>query len=341
MPSFDLPEQPDLLWFINHPEAYVEATGGRVLPEYVLSVWEQHSRSGRISDAQVGVLRRIIADAGLRLETEAGHPEDRPIYRLVRSAFLPPLSSAAPSAALGAASMPSVRNDSPATADDVPTIFNGTYTINDGSEHITYRIHTVTRGALQGQRIIKRQTQYGEYEGFAFLTADGRFRLWRRFEPSRDQQFVVWGERLIDILRENSVWHDPDRLLVAIFDDNTHVPVYENEATPATAYRRWEIQRGRSCRRCNRALTTPESIDRGIGPECEQRITADRTTAASHSAINVNGNTATVSTEDTSFGAATAARAAARRRPVQRRTSARIVNTPAAQMSQIDPTWEQ
>ena len=81
----------------------------------------------------------------------------------------------------------------PAGANDCLDILNGDYTLNNGSEHLTYRIHTVLRGPLEGNRILKIQQQYGEFKGFAFLTTSGRVKVWRRFadDERRNEQYIV------------------------------------------------------------------------------------------------------------------------------------------------------
>jgi hypothetical protein len=147
--------------------------------------------------------------------------------------------------------------------DDAPSIFNGIYTLNDGAEHLTYRIHTVLRGPLQGKRIIKIQQQYGEFKGFAFLRTDGHMKVWRRFadDERRNERYIVWAGILLDCLRRET---ETDGV---------------TESYSPDANTTFEVQRSLCCRRCNRPLTNPSSIDAGLGPECAQRE-GNRTTAA-------------------------------------------------------------
>jgi hypothetical protein len=147
--------------------------------------------------------------------------------------------------------------------DDAPNIFNGVYTLNNGTEHLTYRIHTVLRGPLQGKRIIKIQQQYGEFKGFAFLRTDGHMKVWRRFadDERRNERYIVWAGILLDCLRRE-------------IGTGGVTESYSPDAD--TTY---EVQRSLCCRRCNRPLTNPSSIDAGLGPECAQRE-GSRTTAA-------------------------------------------------------------
>lgn len=164
-----------------------------------------------------------------------------------------------------------------ATADDLPEIFNGVYTLNDGSFHITYRIHTVRRGPLEGKRIIKVQHEYQNASGFAFLTTDCRVKVWRRFaeDERRNERYIVWARILVEILRAE-----------VSADGNSRMEPFTTWSQDDVSF---EVQRSLTCRRCNRELTNPSSIDAGLGPECAQRV-ADRTTAArQHESVSTTG----------------------------------------------------
>lgn len=162
-----------------------------------------------------------------------------------------------------------------ALAEDAAHIFNGTYTINDGIEHLTYQVYTVRRGSLQGKRIIKRQLNYGQFKGFAFLnrTGDG-IRVWRSHaeDEVRNERYIVWARILISALHERS-------------QDGHGTEDTEFEFTYAEGSG-YTIQASVCCRRCNRDLTDPTSIALGIGPECRNREQEALTTAANpHEAI--------------------------------------------------------
>lgn len=152
--------------------------------------------------------------------------------------------------------------DRAASPDQVPHIYNGTYTMDDGSQHMTFQIYTATRGALQGKRIVKKQNQYMRFEGFAFVGQDGSLVVWRRYREAeeRHERFIMWARDLLSVLAER-----------------TTDAVGIDSLTGAG----WTIQRTRACRRCNRALTVPTSIESGIGPECQRRD-HERTAAAPH-----------------------------------------------------------
>lgn len=155
-----------------------------------------------------------------------------------------------------------------ATPDDAVHIPNGVYTVSDGSEHLTYRIHTVRRGSLQGKRIIKRQLNYGEFKGFAFLTRTGHIKVWRSFyeDEAANERYIVWARLLLIALNER-------------FSDGYSGEDESFEFTYA-AGDGYLIQASVYCRRCNRALTDPTSITLGIGPECRSAEQTARTTAA-------------------------------------------------------------
>jgi hypothetical protein len=174
-----------------------------------------------------------------------------------------------------------------ATPEQAVHIYNGIYTLSDGVQHLTYRIHTVQNGSLAGKRIIKKQNNYGQFEGFAFLNSNGTIAVWRRYQEQAHERFIVWAKHLISMLANETVaghfatgtsehsYTAPDEITMLHHFNNEQVA--PEEITDTT----WRISLGRLCRRCNRALTTPTSIRDGIGPECSGRE-ADETIAAEH-----------------------------------------------------------
>lgn len=134
-------------------------------------------------------------------------------------------------------------------------ILNGTYTVQSPSgAHRTFRIHTQPDAEKQrerrpdrepfapGKRIISLLTgpnNEADYEGFGFVDDNG-IRLWRRFaDKDTFQKYaaLVWS---MGTRGEESKFHKAGARL--LFE-------------------------GR-CLKCNRKLTTPESIRSGIGPIC-------------------------------------------------------------------------
>lgn len=164
-----------------------------------------------------------------------------------------------------------------ATQDEAVNILNGDYTLSSQGIHLSYKIHTVQRGPLEGKRIIKVMQGGGIYKGFAFLTATGHVKVWRRFadDENRNERYIVWSHVLLRILREQAT---PTSVQGA---SNSH-------PLGGTADgERWEVQIATRCRRCNRNLTTPSSIDAGLGPECATRESNRTTAAAQHEWIDL------------------------------------------------------
>lgn len=124
-----------------------------------------------------------------------------------------------------------------------PRIFNGTHTLRrtDRDEYYVFRIRTAgERSKLAGKRIVAFQNgpdNENDFEGFAFL--DGtEIRAWRRYQGGATEAMA--------------------KLLIAtLLNENTD---------PA-----WEVLSAGTCICCNRKLTTPESIQTGIGPVCGDR----------------------------------------------------------------------
>jgi hypothetical protein len=239
--------------------------------------------------------------------------------------------------------------------DDARHILNGIYTINDGDEHLTYRIHTVQRGSLEGKRIVKRQTAYGEFEGFGFLRSDGTLQVWRRFREAADrgERYVEWASILLNALSlAGPDWHS-DRMYAVTAPSLAPLAVQRIDLNrmpdDSLNIRRWEIQRASTCRRCNRPITTPSSLDAGLGPECAERD-ADRTTAANPRRVarfdvDPDGEPLQVRIlpPEDGFENPTPAPTIRSRRPARPRTipTRQPAAAPQVRMSQVDPTWEQ
>lgn len=113
---------------------------------------------------------------------------------------------------------------------------NGTITVQSlkTGEHRTFKVSTVRHGALEGKRIVSMLVgadNENDYQGFGFVDDRG-ISVWQRKRTS-------FFETVANMLAFPDNWQDKARFLFE----------------------------GR-CRRCNRKLTHPESIDSGIGPEC-------------------------------------------------------------------------
>lgn len=123
---------------------------------------------------------------------------------------------------------------------DIP---NGFYTLTlpDGG-HRTFRVHTRHPNAkfAPGQRVIGLligPDNTSDYEGVAFLAAGG-IQIWKRHRGGKTE---VWLGVLWELMRGGHV--DGCELLVS-----------------------------KRCLVCNRTLTDDESIARGIGPTCWERM---------------------------------------------------------------------
>lgn len=123
---------------------------------------------------------------------------------------------------------------------------NGCFTINNIKNHThrTVKIHTVRKGKLEGKRIISLLVgpdNNTSYSGFGFVDDFDGIRVWRRHSGSKT---MIWIARFIAAKFSGQDFDHPGlELLVE-----------------------------KRCIRCNRRLTTPESIKAGIGPECIKMV---------------------------------------------------------------------
>lgn len=163
-----------------------------------------------------------------------------------------------------------VRNT--ATYEDLPWLPNGKFSIEHDGEHISIQIHTPIRGSMAGKRLVKRNTIEG-FKAFAFIMDDGSVQVWRRFADLENTKLVEFTRKMINFFKAAH---------------NAGVPLHfdhNNAATIVQGNDRYIVWMEQRCRRCNRALSTPQSVQDGIGPECSGRNqAADRTVAARQAA---------------------------------------------------------
>lgn len=126
-------------------------------------------------------------------------------------------------------------------------IFNGKYTIqnSDTGVHRTFRIKTQPKDSrfAGGKRIIGLMTgsdNQSSYTNFGFVDDTG-IHVWNRHKGT-DYEKLAW-----------MIW--------TMLIEPTHPRL-----------RNYSIQSSLACLRCNRELTTPESLLSGIGPVCEGRV---------------------------------------------------------------------
>lgn len=125
------------------------------------------------------------------------------------------------------------------------TIADGFYTVQraDGT-HITFKIATQSAdaGFAPGSRIISTligQDNESDYKGFAFLFPSGQVKVWGKMAAKVGD----WAE-----------------LATALISGDWKA-----------AGVKWASQSGK-CFICNRKLTTPDSVQAGIGPICADKI---------------------------------------------------------------------
>jgi hypothetical protein len=120
---------------------------------------------------------------------------------------------------------------------------NGKLTISNPAtgEHRTFRIKTQKDDArfAPGSRIVGLligQDNENDFQQFGFVNTDGSVIVWNKY---RGTQFEKLAKMLSNLEESCQRWN-------------------LNAA--------WSVK----CRRCNRELTTPDSIESGIGPTCSE-----------------------------------------------------------------------
>ena len=135
--------------------------------------------------------------------------------------------------------------------------YNGVYTLANTTtgEHRTFAVRTQAEDAdfRPGERIAALLTgpdNEADYTGFGFVT-DAGIRVWRKRQGGA---FDHYGRML-------------QKAIAAVAGDGEVL-----SGTFDYAGRRYSVQLAKRCLRCNRRLTTPESIARGYGPECAEKL---------------------------------------------------------------------
>lgn len=116
------------------------------------------------------------------------------------------------------------------------------FTVEDDAGHVTFRVERQAKNAkfAPGEVIISRlvgPNNEADYQGVAFAKPDGRVIVWKK---SRGDERLV---RALEVLAQD----------------------------PKAAGKAYAVESGR-CWMCNRMLTTPESIEAGIGPICAEKL---------------------------------------------------------------------
>ena len=140
-----------------------------------------------------------------------------------------------------------------------PKVHNGTYTLSSPTgNHVTIKLRTVRTGKLAGERIVELLTgpcNETDYLGLGFWNDERcQVNVWRRHSS---------GAGPIAANRYSPDWNANEKKLAVFVGLATCSGVWEA--------RGYEMLKSGACLRCNRTLTTPESIARGVGPECASK----------------------------------------------------------------------
>lgn len=173
-------------------------------------------------------------------------PSEYTPEEMAKSGIIPPVPVNKVAKKMRAAGYPVSDSDiNDISIDRVASIFNGTYTLlnTNTKTHKVLQIRTVTKnGDMKGKRIIylkDKNAKYG-WKGFAFLDGE-MYSIWKKYrsEPIHDK-------------------------ILSCFVDLTL-----NPTTSKYLGSGMEMKASGSCIKCNRKLTDPISIQKGIGPHCD------------------------------------------------------------------------
>jgi len=123
-------------------------------------------------------------------------------------------------------------------------IKNGTFTVSSPSgEHRTFKVSTWKKAdqLTRSIALLVGCDNDESYKGFGFVQPDGRIVVWK---ACRGGQFDKLARMFEDLFSENSRFKA----------------------------RGMTVLESRECMRCGRTLTTPSSIENGIGPECSKKF---------------------------------------------------------------------
>jgi len=125
-------------------------------------------------------------------------------------------------------------------------IIDGTYTVElSAGGHRTIKIKTQAPDAsfMPGKRIasyLNGPDNWANYKGFAFVNDDGTFNVWRKHQGAGN-------------------------LIMAL------AQILNGKEAMLEGLKGYAMMSG-NCGICHKKLTTPESIKRGIGPECAAKL---------------------------------------------------------------------
>ena len=141
-------------------------------------------------------------------------------------------------------------------------IFNGTYTLTNVAtgDYKTLRVRTQKADArfAAGKRIaalLSGPDNNTSYTGFAFVD-DASIRVWGKKRAADGKGAFEYYANLLPKASEALIGAEG----------------LEVDGTFTAAGREYRVQLSKKCLVCNRKLTTPESINRGMGPRCRMGI---------------------------------------------------------------------
>jgi len=158
--------------------------------------WLTHA--GYLTEAQVTSALRIMRETpALPVQTPLPDPElerllteEEEYERRIRAVETIPAVT----------TPPVIRN---CEAADLPNIADAEYLVADSHNQISYQIHTVQRGRLEGKRIIKVKVN-GTYKGFAFLTTAPGLLTWRSAQEWITTDQKRFARAMVQIVAANS-----------------------------------------------------------------------------------------------------------------------------------------
>jgi hypothetical protein len=140
---------------------------------------------------------------------------------------------------------------------------NGYFTItNQEGEHRTFRIRTQKPEArfAAGKRVVALLAgpdNTSDYQGFAFVADDeDNVRVWLSKRGQGTRSAYDWYAYLLKKACEALVGSEG----------------VEASADFVVGGRNYCVQTARACQMCNRLLTDPQSVSRGYGPECWEKV---------------------------------------------------------------------
>lgn len=140
--------------------------------------------------------------------------------------------------------------------------FNGAITVQNihTGEHRTFKLVTQPEDSefAPGQRVLSLLTgpnNEADYESFAFVDDEKGIAVWKRFRGQGGQKSAhEWYADMISGLSGH------------------HKTTCDWSQPSAKAPEGYKLLVERHCLRCNRLLTTPDSIAMGMGPTCREKL---------------------------------------------------------------------